>query len=68
MSLYVRIGGHTEISKRANRFYNVMERDSVASTVLNFHPDNLTRSRKRSENYLCEWFSGPKLFSEPYVN
>ncbi|MEM8844497.1 MAG: group II truncated hemoglobin [Pseudomonadota bacterium] len=67
-SLFDRIGGHTEVSKLANRFYDVMQRDGFARTVLEMHPDDLTRSRKRLENYLCEWFGGPKLFGEPYVN
>ena len=67
-TLFDRIGGHTEISKLANRFYDVMERDAIASTVLQMHPDDLSRSRKRLENYLCEWFGGPKLFGQQYVN
>ena len=67
-SLYERIGGHTEIAKLANRFYDVMERDEFAQTVLTMHPKDLSRSRKRLENYLCEWFGGPKLFGEKYVN
>ena len=67
-TLFDRIGGHTEISKLANRFYDVMERDAIASTVLQMHPDDLSRSRNRLENYLCEWFGGPKLFGEQYVN
>ncbi len=67
-SLYERIGGHTEIAKLANRFYDIMERDEIALTVLMMHPKDLTRSRKRLENYLCEWFGGPKLFGELYVN
>ena len=67
-SLYERVGGQTQLAKLANRFYDVMMRDQVASTVLNMHPDDLTRSRKRLEHYLCEWFGGPKLFGEPYVN
>ncbi|MEM7304911.1 MAG: group II truncated hemoglobin [Pseudomonadota bacterium] len=67
-SLFSRIGGHTEINRLANRFYDVMERDSFARPVLNLHPDDLTRSRKRLENFLCEWFGGPKLFGEQYVN
>ena len=67
-SLFERVGGHTEISRLANRFYDVMERDDFARTILQMHPDDLTRSRKRLENYLCEWFGGPKLFGEQYVN
>ena len=67
-SLYERVGGQTQLAKLANRFYDVMMRDQVASTVLNMHPNDLTRSRKRLEHYLCEWFGGPKLFGEPYVN
>ncbi len=67
-TLFERIGGQTAIAILANRFYDVMERDKLANTVLTMHPDDLTRSRKRLENYLCEWFGGPKLFGEMYVN
>ena len=67
-SLYERVGGQTQLAKLANRFYDVMMRDEVASTVLHLHPKDLTRSRKRLEHYLCEWFGGPKLFGEHYVN
>ena len=67
-TLYRRIGGRTQLAALANRFYDVMERDKSATTVLHLHPSDLTRSRKRLEHFLCEWFGGPKLFGEPYVN
>lgn len=67
-SFYERIGGQTEIVKLANQFYDVMQRDAVAKHVLNLHPKNLARSRKRLANFLCEWFGGPKLFGQMYVN
>ena len=67
-SLFERIGGQTAITNLAHKFYDVMQRDSFAQDVLQMHPDDLTRSRKRLANYLCEWFGGPKLFGEPYVN
>lgn len=68
VTLYERIGGQTEVTKLAHLFYDVMQRDAFANDVLNMHPDDLTRSRKRLANYLCEWFGGPKLFGEQYVN
>lgn len=67
-SLYDRVGGQAQLANLVNRFYDVMMRDEVASTVLHMHPRDLTRSRKRLEHFLCEWFGGPKLFGEPYVN
>ena len=67
-SLYERIGGQSRLAALANQFYDVMQRDEIASTVLHLHPRDLTRSRKRLEYFLCEWFGGPKLFGEPYVN
>lgn len=45
-----------------------MQRDDKAFEVLHMHPEDLTRSRKRLTHYLCEWFGGPKLFGEQYVN
>lgn len=67
-TLFDRIGGQTAVFTLAHKFYDVMQRDAFASDVLNMHPDDLTRSRKRLAHYLCEWFGGPKLFGEPYVN
>ncbi len=67
-SLFDRMGGQGAVFQLANRFYDVMQRDDVARDVLDMHPDDLTRSRKRLAHYLCEWFGGPKLFGEPYVN
>lgn len=67
-TFYERIGGQTAVTTLAHQFYDVMQRDSIARDVLEMHPDDLTRSRKRLANYLCEWFGGPKLFGEPYVN
>lgn len=67
-TLYERLGGHTAIAILANRFYDIMQKDARANTVLSMHPKDLTRSRKRLENYLVEWFGGPKLFGEMYVN
>lgn len=67
-SLYDRIGGQVAIFELSHKFYDVMMRDEFASEVLNLHPDDLTRSRKRLAHYMCEWFGGPKLFGERYVN
>lgn len=67
-SLYEQIGGQTKVAELADKFYDIMQRDEQASEVLHMHPKDLTRSRKRLQYYLCEWFGGPKLFGEPYVN
>lgn len=67
-SLYEQIGGQTKIAELADTFYDIMQRDDQASMVLALHPKDLTRSRKRLQYYLCEWFGGPKLFGEQYVN
>ena len=68
LTLYERIGGHSAIAILANRFYDVMQKDTRANAVLTMHPKDLTRSRKRLENYLVEWFGGPELFGEKYVD
>jgi hemoglobin len=67
-TLYDQIGGQTKIAELANKFYDIMLRDEEAFEVLHMHPKDLTRSRKRLTYYLCEWFGGPKLFGEQYVN
>ena len=67
-TLFERIGGQHNVSALADKFYDVMERDTKASMVLHMHPKDLTRSRKKLKNFLCEWFGGPKIFGEAYVN
>lgn len=66
--LYDRIGGQAAVFQLANQFYDIMQREKCAREILEIHPNDLTRSRKRLAHYLCEWFGGPKLFGEQYVN
>lgn len=67
-SLYQRLGGRSTVHQLANRFYDIMQREASAQTLLELHPQDLRHSRKRLENYLCEWLGGPKLFGAAYVN
>ena len=67
-TLYQRLGGRSMVHAIANRFYDVMQAQAHSQTILNMHPNDLTRSRKQLERYLCEWLGGPKSFGENYMS
>lgn len=67
-SLYSRVGGQTAVFNLAAQFYLVMQRETEFAKLLAMHPTQLTRSRKKLAQYLCQWFGGPALFGEDYMS
>ena len=67
-SLYFQIGGQTAVFNLADQFYLVMQREAELAKLLAMHPSNLTRSRKKLAQYLCQWFGGPSLFGADYMS
>ena len=67
-TLFERMGGLSATRKLADEFYDVMEVDETAQRLLEMHPKKLVMSRFKLYKFLTEWFGGPKLFGEQYVN
>lgn len=67
-TFYERIGGRAGVRSLTNRFYDIMQAETFSQPILKMHPNDLTRSRKQLERYLCELMGGPKLFGEPYMS
>jgi len=67
-TLFDRIGGLASTRALADEFYNVMESDAKAKSILEIHPSNLYMSRLKLYKFLTQWFGGPALFGEQYVN
>ncbi|MDG1249245.1 MAG: hemoglobin-like protein [Gammaproteobacteria bacterium] len=67
-SLYSQIGGQTAVFNLADQFYLVMQREAELAKLLIMHPTNLTRSRKKLAQYLCQWLGGPALFGQDYMS
>ena len=68
MDLYNRIGGQTRIQALVNEFYDVMEREAYTRPLRDVHPQKLHSSRRGLTKYLCQWFGGPALYGEAYIN
>lgn len=68
LTLFERIGGLGGARALADCFYDVMERDLNARTILRMHPSNLHLSRKKLYLFIVEWFGGPELFGASQVN
>ncbi len=67
-TFFERIGGLSATRALADEFYNVMESDSETNRILSLHPKNLYMSRLKLYKFLTQWFGGPALFGEQYVN
>lgn len=67
-SLFERVGGLSATRALANEFFDVMESDAKTKRLLEMHPKNLYMSRFKLYKFLTQWFGGPKLFGEQYVN
>ena len=47
-------------------FYDIMQTDPKASTILALHPVDLTQSREKLFMFLTGWTGGPQLYIERY--
>ncbi len=52
----------------ADEFYDVMESDPTIQELRDIHPGKLHSSRKALYKFMAQWFGGPALFGEQYVN
>ncbi len=61
---YERIGGDAAVRALSDRFYDAMERQPEAATILAMHPTDLTSSRQKFYEFLSGWLGGPQLYVE----
>lgn len=59
-------GGEEGLRRLSDDFYDEMERDPNARTILRMHPSDLTVSRDKLARFLCGWLGGPPRFREKY--
>lgn len=67
-TLFERVGGLSATRALADEFYDVMETEVSAKRLLALHPNKLFMSRLKLYKFLTQWFGGPELFGEQYVN
>ena len=69
-SLYDLLGGEPEATNQiraiVEAFYDVMDSDEKAKTILLMHPEDLTSSREKLFMFLTGWTGGPQLYIERY--
>lgn len=65
-TLYERLGGEDRVLELVTRFYDHMEQDPEAKTILDKHPADLSNARKKLYEYFTGWFGGPPLFTSQY--
>ncbi|WKE65704.1 group II truncated hemoglobin [Gallaecimonas kandeliae] len=63
---YQMLGGEAAVRRLANRFYDIMETDPVATELLAIHPQPLDAIRQKFFEFLSGWLGGPALFEEKY--
>ncbi len=61
---YEAIGGEESVKLLANRFYDIMESDPLASDLLALHPKPLDRIRHIFFLYLTMWLGGPDDYQQ----
>lgn len=65
-SIYELIGGESGLRALVNRFYDLMDSASEASSIRAFHPKSLEQSREKLLMFLSGWSGGPPLYIERY--
>ncbi|MBX2867674.1 MAG: hypothetical protein KTR18_03315 [Acidiferrobacterales bacterium] len=68
MSIFEQLGSLTAVKKLAEEFYDVMETDPEVIELRAIHPGKLHSSRKALYKFMSEWFGGPTLYGEQYIN
>ncbi len=63
---YDAIGGEQGTRRLANRFYDIMESDPVATELLALHPKPMDKIRQKFFEYLSGWLGGPPLYETQY--
>jgi len=59
-SPFERIGGRARLAKLADRFYDLMDRDSEYAALRAMHAEDLTPMRASLTDFLMAWMGGPR--------
>lgn len=65
-SLFEWIGGEERIQELVNRFYDLMDLESVYTELRAAHGPTLERARQHLFWFLCGWMGGPEYFVERF--
>ena len=65
-TLFERLGGEARVLELVTRFYDHMEQDPEATSILDKHPEDLSHARQKLFEYFTGWFGGPPLFISQY--
>lgn len=65
-SAFDAIGGEEGTRRLANRFYDIMASDPVATELLALHPQPMDTIRQKFFEYLTGWLGGPPLYESKY--
>ena len=65
-TFYTLLGGTENVRILVETFYDIMQTDPKASTILALHPVDLTQSREKLFMFLTGWTGGPQLYIERY--
>ena len=60
------IGGHDQVRRLVDRFYDLMETRPEAAGILALHPPDLSSSREKLFLFLVGWMGGPPLYVQKY--
>jgi hypothetical protein len=60
------IGGHDQVRRLVDRFYDLMETRPEAAGILALHPPDLSSSREKLFLFLVGWMGGPPLYMQKY--
>lgn len=65
-TFYTLLGGTENVRILVEAFYDIMQTDPKAATILALHPVDLTQSREKLFMFLTGWTGGPQLYIERY--
>ncbi|MCY0965876.1 group II truncated hemoglobin [Parathalassolituus penaei] len=65
---YLAAGKQEGIETLVNRFYDLMDSRTDASSLRQLHPDSLDRARQRLVWFLSGWLGGPALYQQNVGN
>ena len=66
MTPYDLAGGEPIVRKLADRFYDLMDKDTDFYGIRKLHPATLDGAREKLFKFLMDWLGGPPLYEQEY--